>query len=275
MSLSTAISQKRIDRDKLRLDLLVSQLTNLKDVRKVNFFIDKHFKCEVVDDLQRKLTKSLPLMSMKHKSLNWSRYKRVDFYRGTKYFCKPREDRYLLNYASRNSLLIYVFSTSMFKKTDEFVHAYVQIFKRLALYGNTPKVLLVLIAPKPMNLYTDVLLAIHYRQLDCEMLEISCNNAVKRGAKRFRKANHHFMSHQLNIFTQHYNCQWLSKNVTWFEEKLNNLHKFQVGKKGFTQIVTRRDPVKKKNHKIRHCRGQVTSCILLGRVHELYLVIYD
>lgn len=243
--LCASIGKKQPDSDKMNLKMLINQLTSLNGVSKYNLFIDRHFKCQVVQRLQGLLTKSLPIMSMKYKSLKWRRYERID-YRNSKLH-KSREDRKLLNYPSRNALFLYVFSRGMFKSIENFLSNYCQIFMKLVSPGNIPKILLITITKNKVKFYENIFNALPEAVMDFEILEISSpSHALKKDTQRLKRSVHNFTVHQWNCFSRSYQKHQLSKNTTWFKDKLKNLHNYKMTTSFYTNNAFRYDPVKKK-----------------------------
>lgn len=246
---------KKSDSDTSNLNLLMHQLTNLEGVDRYNLFVNAHLKCKLVDRLQGLLTKSHPTMSMKNsKSLNWSKYEKPDYYTGYKnrYYHDFREDRYVLNYPSRSALFIYVFSQQETIKSSKYIwykclEALSDVYSRIACPSNIPKILLIITTNKTMKSYDGLLKDFVEGIMDAELLEIASPcHGLKRQKRKLARTCHVFTVHQWNCFPKVYKRSRLFKNITWFEDKLTNLHGYKMTTKYHVETVKRYDYLNKR-----------------------------
>lgn len=239
ISFSCTITNKKGNSDMIRLQMLSEQLTSLKGVSKCTLFIDKHIKCDVIEKLQKLISRSVPLTSMKSKSISWSRCERKLIYESVRYFGNFREQRSLLNYPSANALFIYVFSHDVDKTFKEFNDRWIfHVYLRLSCATTLPKVLVINLARKTAKVYKrKVFSDIGVLLLDLDVLEISNGDHVPRNGKKLRAEPMKFRLHQVNPFTKSYKRQKLSKGTKWFENRHSNLY----GYKMITSYRRRRD----------------------------------
>lgn len=228
--------------DTSNLKLLTNQLTSIKDVSKLNFFIDKHMECQIIQKLQGLLTRSLPIMSMENKLFKWSKFERMCFYERHDSRRKSREDRCLLNYPSKSTLFIYVFSRGMYE--------FCRIYNQLVYPGNIPRVLMLRTWREKKKYYVNTFNGFPSEMVDFEILEITSPRlSSNRKTKRPRENIHVFTVHQQNRFSKRYNRHSLSKSTTWFNEHFKNLHGYKMTANTHTENHVIYDPVKKREVK--------------------------
>lgn len=245
---------KKANSDQSRVRMLIDQLMTQNGVSKFNLFIDKHKNNEIVTQLQRLLTKSAPILSMKYKSLDWSKYCFKNFYQANRYAGKSRENKILFNFPTQNALLIYVFSSDIFNAPKKFDYAFIDmVCARFTFTANIiPKVLLVTVCNNKTKSYRGTIFSTFecYIQ-DVDLLEIShSDNSMKR--KIIKRRTHDFIAHKYNYFLNRYSRHRVSRNTRWFKQKLNNLHGYKMYTLPNKHIDTvyRYDPIHKKNIRV-------------------------
>lgn len=226
LSLQIVVARKRVNPDDSKYEILVNRLANVKGIERCNVLLNRFVKSRVVaDELQTKLVKYLPTMSINHTTqLRWEKYQRKKLYPiSAREKSHVRPD--ILNCASRNSLLICFYQPS---SQNHFYQSMKWFRDTMVQPASTPKVLIVAVTNKPLTSYKTPLHGFfqRYTTVDVEILEISksVGKSKKKGNGLKRQSSHGFSVHQYNPFTRIYKKQRLTKKVKLFQAKTMDLH---------------------------------------------------
>lgn len=206
--------------DRENLSRLVSQLSRVKDVAKFNLYVERNVKSKAIDLLRITLTRYLPVMSMSGENLKLFRYQREIFDKTRKICRNSREQHGLMNFASRNSLLIYVHSN---RNGNPNLKVAGQVYHTLAFSRNLPRVLVVSVTSKRLSSYNSTLnlLLTQLRILDVGVLEISSFKLKKKPLSEY----HRFTVHRYDPFSRIYEKHKFLPKTKWFiNDKSLNLH---------------------------------------------------
>lgn len=226
----TTLSCVTSNADEKNLKLLVKHIKSLRGVSKCNVFLENNVKDKrIVSKLLTKLTKSLPIVSIKNGTSSWPKsYVRTNFARQSNFHVKSREQRGLMNCASANALLIYVSSPSLvsFTKYCDMLISLTRTFYTLAMSTSIPKVLFVNVATRKFYrckaVFNDLITLV-----DLEILDL-ISNGEPRGKMKVKNCQKHinFIVHSCNNFAGKYKIRKLlsiKSNNCWFQDKLKDL----------------------------------------------------
>lgn len=177
--------------------------------------------CNVAKMIQASLSRVSPTMSINKVSLKL--IQKI----GKEKFLSPahksREVKGILNYASGNSLLIFVLTLN----TNPWRgFTFMDIYQVLSFTSSVPKVLLIYVADKKQRNYKKVFSFFEARIINVDILEISTSN--RKTKKGLMPKKHDFGVHKYNPFSRVYKTAEPSKKLIWFESKMMNLHKFKM-----------------------------------------------
>lgn len=211
--------------DDRQFRMLTRQLRSIKGAKVCNLFVQDNINSRALDRLQVHLSRSFPTVSMKKFKLKSSKFTRVDFGSQKNFYQRKREQVGLSNYASGNAILIYVYQR---KNTKQFTANVLRIYRTLAFSTSLPKLLLISLTDSKQKSYKSTFnfLMKNGRIVDVEILELS--NKVKSLKKGLKSNLHTFVVHAYNPFTKQYSKRKLSKRISWFRSKVNNLHGYKL-----------------------------------------------
>lgn len=219
-----ASSYLKLNSDQLHVNMLSKQLSSLKDIRRCVIYVENDAKSTKVSELLlSKIAKdmSIVILSCKLSSLS-VKFPRIEFNkRNNSKYCKCREQTRILNFATQNTLFVYVYAPAGDDKPAP--DGLALLYKAIAMSTSLPKLLLVAVTRSTLHR--------HYRTtfaslandgiVDAQVLEIS----DLKSKRKIKGHSHRFTVHTCNPFSKVCKSGKLTRGVRWFESKpLSNIH---------------------------------------------------